>query len=368
MTHDSSAALNDHLVHLLKEKSFNRPQEKPHPLLHVTVAMAPSSFASIQLLQTPKQLMLDNGEAPSNISLKEIARHSSLIVLYASGIGVDAVLETSSEFQETSHNRSVGGREREGEGEEQRQEREKKTRTKIDSFKVSADVKIPVAQLAVCAVVQEKEGASVSRLPTLSPAQSQLHFQLVNLPPITDSSEVKTTVCVLLEAGVRESSASCVAKIVHSEVSEDTVLTWRDVQGYQLQDINVQATSDDCEEKKNRVVVSASLPLLWSQLVSPNTGIASATTGGIDLLILMEALEAWQGGVEQLIGSAQALVAGKSLREKRILLSLISNAAKLLPITKKVSYRCVCVCRRGGGGKEKVKSELCTNLSLVSSL
>ena len=297
--------------------------------------MAPSSYATVQLLQTPKQLKLDEGGNPSNISLKEIAHHSSLLVCYASGVGIDALLETASEFQETVHNRSRREESR-GEGGEEAGEGATKVKTKIDSFKVSADLKLPVVQLAVCALVPEKKEGDHSTLPSLSSAQSQLHFQLNNLPPITEGCDSTATVCVLLEAGLRESTATCVTEIVHSELSEEVVLTWRNVQSYQLQDLKTQPTSEDCSEKKNRVVVSASLPLLWSQLASPNTGIASPTTGGIDMLILMEAMEAWKKGVEQLISSTQSLLANKALREKKVLLTLISDAAQL-SLSRKVS-------------------------------
>jgi hypothetical protein len=353
VTHDSSAAVNSHLVQLIKEHSFNQPQDKPHPLLHLTVAMAPAAFATIQLLQTPKQLTLNQSRngTTSNISLRKVARHSSLLVCYASGVGCDALLETASEFQDTVHNKSrgeerkergdtaEGGGERgEGEGEEGT-----KAKTKIDSFKVSADAKLPVVQLAVCALVPEEgeERAKRSTLPSLSQAQSQLNFQLSNLPPITaEGAEARSAmVCLLLEAGIRESTATCVAEIVHSELSEEIVLTWRNVQGYQLQDVRKRPTSDDCQEKKNRVVFSASLPLFWSQLASPHTGIASASTGGIDMLILLEAMEAWQRGVEQLVSSAQSLLSNKALREKQVLLTIIANAAKM-PLMKKVGpYR-----------------------------
>lgn len=354
ISHDSSAAVNSHLVQLIKEQSFNQPQDKPHPLLHLTVAMAPAAFATIQLLQTPKQLALNQSRngATSNISLKKVARHSSLLVCYVSGIGCDALLETASEFQDTVHNKSRGEERKEreeraeGDGEREGGEEEgeegTKAKTKIDSFKLSADVKLPVVQLAVCALVPEEgeERAKRSILPSLSQAQSQLNFQLSNLPPITaDGGEARSAVvCVLLEAGIRESTATCVAEIVHSELSEEIVLTWRNVQGYQLQDVRKRPTSEDCQEKKNRVVFSASLPLFWSQLASPHTGIASSSTGGIDMLILLEAMEAWQRGVEQLVSSAQSLMSNKALREKQVLLTLIANAAKL-PLMKKVSSK-----------------------------
>ena len=150
--------------------------------------------------------------------------------------------------------------------------------------------------------------------PSLSQMQSQLHFHLVNLPPITEATS-RSAVCVLLEACVKESSATCVAEIVCSELGEEVVLTWQNVQGYQLQDVSAQPTSDDCQEKKNCVVLSISLPLLWSHLASPNTGIAGPTTGGIDVLILIKVMETWQRGVKKLLRSIQSLLTNKALRE-----------------------------------------------------
>ena len=346
VTHDSSAAVGGHLVQLLKDKSFNQPHQKPHPLLHLTLTMAASSFATVQLLQTPKHLTFDEAEIPSNISLKEVARHSSLLVCYATGMGLDALLETASEFQETLHNKSCGddrGNETEEGEDEQRNIGEvgTKARTKIDSFKLSAEVKLPVIQLAMCALLPERtEGVKSATFPSLSRTQSQLHFQLVNIPPITEEATSESTVCILLEAGMKESTATCVAEIIHSELSEEVVLTWRNVQGYQLQDVSAQPTSEDCQEKKNRVVLSISLPKFWSQLASPSTGIAGPTTGGIDILILIEAIEAWKSSVEKLLSSIQSLLTKKSLREKQALLMLIANAAKL-PMYRKVSCLCM---------------------------
>ena len=117
----------------------------------------------------------------SNISLKKMARHSSLLVCYASGIGCDALLETvhnKSRGEERKERAKEDGEREGGEGKEGT-----KAKTKIDSFKLSADVKLPIVQLAVCALVLEEgeERAKRSTLPSLSQAQSQLNFQLSNL-------------------------------------------------------------------------------------------------------------------------------------------------------------------------------------------
>ena len=343
LAHDGRTAVGDHLATLLKEKSFQELPTPKHPLLHLTVTMAPAAFAAIQLLQVPRKLPFVSAEPDKPTStrpstyLKQIAPHSSLLTIYTEGINCDVLLHTASVIQLTSHNKNNAL-------EETEQDQQNQGRTKLDSFKISADLKCPVIQLAVCALVQ---GSSKTEhtLPGLSQAQTQLNFHLHPLQSVeADKSSDGGIVCNLLEAGLREATATCVAEIIHSELSEEMILSWTNVQGHNLSDPLLRPKSEDCEKKNNQLVIKVSLPLFWSQIAAPYTGLANPSTGGLDVLVLMEAIEAWQVGVEHLVATVKGVIDAKTLRDRKVLLALISNAARMPVHTMVRVNGCVCVC------------------------
>ena len=63
--------------------------------------------------------------------MKKMARHSTLLVCYASGVGCDALLETASEFQDTVHNKSRGEERKERAKEDGEREMEKRGRREL---------------------------------------------------------------------------------------------------------------------------------------------------------------------------------------------------------------------------------------------
>ena len=221
-----------------------------------------------------------------------------------------------------------------------------KSRSLLSSVKVSVKAQCPVLQASVSALVmgdRESPGAvPLSTLPTLPfSQQSQINYLLVipgsqpSEKPESDEKIPPVKVCNLLEMGVRDASVTCVAKVIHSEVSEDSILTWSNVRSYHLTDPASSPKFEDFETKNNKVVVHASLPSLWTQLASPHTGIPNSSTGGLDLLILSEAVDAWKPGVEHLINMGQLALEKKENRDERVLLVLLSNTARIA-LCKKV--------------------------------
>lgn len=299
--------------------------------------MAPSSFAAIQLLQAPtKPPTLPPFSKLPHTSLKQIISNTSLVTLYLSGLSCKALLLAASELQQPSQtensdpNRSNSPHRSESNSINSSTPGRAKPRTLLNSFKVSADLKCPVFQIAVCALIPvgSEDGTSQDTLPGLSPAQSQLKFNLALPDRMGDEEEKKdVTICNLLELGVRDASATCVAQIIHSEISEEAILTWTNVQGYHLSDPTSRPKTDDFETKNNKVVVKISLPSLWSQLAAPYTGIPNGSTGGLDILTLSEAIDAWKPGMESLVDSVKMVPKVKTAREKRVALGLLGNAA-----------------------------------------
>ena len=277
-------------------------------------------------------------------SMTEIARHSSLISCYVSGLTCNALIQTASELHKPEKRVAAGEGDPPADNiSSNRQENSDKLKCQIllNSVKISLDAKCPNLQFALCALVlHDKETGRLSpsaSLPGLSHTQSQLDFKFT-IPTIQVESaeprekekpidEPEMTICNLLELGIRDAKVTCVAKIIHSEVSEDAILTWKNVQEYSLSDPTFRPKSDDYEMKNNKLVIKATLPSLWSQLASPAVGIPDST-GGVDVLILNEAIDAWKPGVEHLIDTAQLALEMKSARGKRVLLTLLTNATR----------------------------------------
>ena len=305
--------------------------------------MPPGAFVAIQLLQAPlEEPLILRKPPPKSSVLKELIPHSSLVTCYLSGLRCNALIETSTEVQYTEGVKETGSRtatasaERGGKA---------KSRSLLSSVKVSVKAQCPVLQASVSALVtgdREGQGAvPLSTLPTLQSQQSQLNF-LLDVPgtrpsgtPELDEKIPPVKVCNLLEMGVRDASVTCVAKVIHSEVSEDSILTWANVRSYHLADPTSGPKLEDFETKNNKVVVHASLPSLWTQLASPHTGIPNSSTGGLDLLILSEAIDAWKPGVDHLVNMGQLALEKKENREERVLLVLLSNTARIA-LCKKV--------------------------------
>ena len=302
--------------------------------------MAPNSFAAVQLLQAPQtSLVVPPFAKPAHpSSLKQIVPHSSLVTLYLSGLSCRALVVIASELQQpTQDGNNTKDRfnlppHQETTSVDKLDPGRPKSRTLLNSFKVSANVNCPVFQIAVCALVpvSGEDAASQDTLPGLSATQSQLNFQFSAPDSMGDGGKKDTkevTVHNLLELGIRDATVMCVAKIIHSEISEEAILTWTNVQGYHISDPTSRPKSDDFETKNNKVVVKASLPSLWSQLAAPHTGIPNHSTGGLDILTLSEAIDVWKPGVEGVIDSVKLVLKGKTAREKRVILTLLSNTA-----------------------------------------
>ena len=283
LSHSCLATLRDHFTQLHKSDT----PEPPHPLLHLSVTMETQSSLAIQLFQVPKK----TNQIPTGMTLKEITRHMTLINIFISGLRCHTLFQTSKE---------VGGA----------------SKRILSSVDILGRVNLQTLQTSICCLVPKSD--TNKTLLTLSPGQSQLSFEL---SPAKD-----LTVCTLLEAGLKDSGLTFVAKLLSSEVHEDAILEWSHV--HQYSNMSSVSPSHAVESKNNHFMVDVMLPRVWSQVASTHMGIAGPVTGGLDLLVLYEALEAWRvhvGGVPSLVGT---LFSDKASRDRRVLLTIIANAAR----------------------------------------
>ncbi len=249
--------------------------------------METQSSLAIQLFQVPKK----QNQIPTGLTLKEITRHMTLINVFISGLRCHTLFQTSKE---------VGGA----------------SKRILSSIDILGRVNLQTLQTSICCLVPKSDANTT--LLTLSPGQSQLAFEL---SPAKDLS-----LCTLLEAGLKDTGLTFVAKLLRSEVHEDAILEWSHV--HQYSNMSSVSPSHAVESKNNHFMVDIMLPRVWSQVASTHMGIAGPATGGLDLLVLYEALEAWHvhvGGVPSLV---RTLFSDKASRDRRVLLTIVANAAR----------------------------------------
>ena len=276
--------------------------------------------------------------------LLRVSPHCSLISCFASGLSCHALIQTASELQQL--NSSVAVRDEIDASQDQSGSTadanvvRSKSKTLLNTVNVSVEVKSPVLQASMCALTRDEEEEKGSRFTGLHPSQSQLNFLLAQAGPPEQAPESKPPpdlhVCNLAEVGVRDASITSVAKIFHSEISDQSIFTWRHIQNYRLGSPTMRPLSSDVEVNNNRITFRASLPTLWSQFAAPHTGVPNKSTGGLDVLVLCEAVEAWRPWIEA-VGEAIELVKDSKVeREKRVLVTILSIAARC-PLTYRVS-------------------------------
>lgn len=280
------------------------------PLLGVHLNMwETSAFVAVQLLQhAPPRKVTSVDHFPG--VLEEVIPHKSLLTVYLSGVSADVLLYTFSEMHGIAPATS-----------------------RVSSVKVAAKLNLPVAQVNLCALVSAAAN-SCSALPGLVPAQQQLNFSLLLPSKIVQPEFV---LCDLLEAGIKDSNLSVAASIVTSKLDTEAVLSWEHIKkgGSDVSlDGHAATRCDSGEGKNNELMVDMSVPLLWSQLAAPQCGLAQLSSGGLDLLIVCEAVCAWEDKVRTLCQSLTALLQSKAQRDKQVLLTMISIAAKSQSLSK----------------------------------
>ena len=285
LSHSTLSAIRDHFTQL--HTSTTSTPEPPQPLLHLSVAMEAHSSLAIQLHQVPKKAT----QVPTESMLKEITRHMTLLTIYISGLNCHALFQTSKE---------VGGA----------------SKQILSSVDIVGDINIPVVQTSICCLVPKLHGEQTPL--NLSSEQSQLSFELTQARDLT--------LCTLLEAGLKDVGVRLVAKLLQTEVHEETVMDWNHI--HQYSGMGTGVLDHALETRNNQFVINVSIPLLWSQVASTHTGIAGPLTGGLDLLVLYEALEAWHEPVEGVASLIGKLVKDKTSRDRRVLLTIVANAAR----------------------------------------
>ena len=268
--------------------------------------MAPTAFIALQFLQlSPPGKKLQQQTILSKLT--SITPRNSLLTLYMSGLTCDTLLQTSSVRED--ENTKVKG--------------EQKRKVTVSSVKISTKIMCPVMEFDLSALVGAEEYSS--NLPGFVPAQKQLHFNMT-LP--SDGNSFVS--CDLFEAGIKDVSVSLAASIVQSELSEDAVFTWEGMQSAASRNNLIS----DQHTRTNQLTVTLSFPVIWSEFAAPQCGLPQTSTSGMDLFIFHDLITAWQTPIQDLKEAATAIFRAKSYRDKDVLLTLLSNAAKCYSIGK----------------------------------
>lgn len=299
------------------------PSPSSAPILHLQAGMSPGCFLALQFLQSSPATSVKSTEPSATLTessvpwkLSTVHAQKSLLTVYTGAVSTDVLVLTSSEMQEGQHQQGEGAQQgEEGEG-------AKDKHLKAQSIKILAELKLPVVQVNFSALVESE--VSADSLPGLVPGQQQLDFSL------TAPTAARIAVCDLLEAGIKEAKMSLAAHIVHTETSQSPVLTWDSLQGAASQDAPSLESSEN--EAVQRVYASLSMPVLWCQLASPPCGLPHPAAGGLDILLLCDAIQVWQEPILALKESVVALLSTKTCRDKQVLLTLLTNAFQNPPL------------------------------------
>jgi hypothetical protein len=278
----------------------------PNPFsAEISLAVEPECSLYFQLLQShPMQQQLSSGvKGPV----------CSLITAAMSGLQVNSLLQTCSRFKAEDEDNSAT----------------------VSSLQLCLQGKCSSLQVSLAAqlVCGEENWSSLPNLRTNSHGE----------PPLI---QPRPDICRLLEAGCFSLSFTVAAKVVTMEISQKTVLTWEHVQTLDIGTSGKTPSLQQKEEVSNQLAVSVSLPQVWAEVAAPVTGTPSATTGGLDLLLGYEVGVVWQRHLEAVVSGVKTMMAVKRDRDRRTLLSLLTNAAR-------------------GTLKEKVSSVLATPVALA---
>ena len=317
--------VTEQLGQLIPTPSLHGAPPPGAPLLHLRLFMSPAAFLAVQFLQSASSVSIKPPVAlpPEARELSTILPHHSLLTLYASGFSADALVLSSSQRQDCSEQGEDG--------------LPSPRDQQIKSIKVSAQLKCPVLQANLSVlVVKGEQGVP---LPGLVPAQQQLDFSL-KLPTAEGASHGSSgagegvAVCDLLEAGIKDVTVAFAAHIVQSAMKPDPILTWDSLEAPMGREDALSQSTD--EEMNNHLLyVDISVPVLWCQLSSPQCGLPDPNSSGLDILVLHDAIMAWRSPAESLKESISSLLSTKTSRDKRVVLTLISNALKNCPMLEK---------------------------------
>lgn len=322
--YSASSGVTDSLLQLLPNPT-STPTSTRTPILYVKLYMAPGAFLAVQFLQSSSSVSIKSSE-PSLPSvpgkLSEIHAHKSLLTLYMSEVDAQVLVLSSSEVEGDT---IVGTT-------EQEDSLPRSHKMRVKSFKVSAEVKCPVVQTNLSALVEP--GASTCYLSRLVPGQQQLDFILTTPNTTGDSGLV---VCDLLEAGIKEASMSFAAHIFRSETRQVPLLTWDSLESQRETAMTLQGSDSTKSQdiKNNNVHVGINIPLVWCQLASPPCGLPEPSAGGLDILLLHDATKAWQDPLHHLKHSVLSLMNSKAKRDKEVMLTLLTNAVQSSSLLEK---------------------------------
>ena len=209
-------------------------------------------------------------------------------------------------------------------------------------LKVAGELQLPVLQAGLFAISMcpnsDKEEAPIG----ISPVNSFLDFHMESPPSTNWIGKVSN----VAELSMNKSIANITAKIIQSELSSNPVLMWSDVnQG--IANIDGGDGGDrDSEQSHNSIAVNICVPSVRLQLGGPKCGIPTPQDLCIDMSLVFAIVEVWKPLIENIIKSAKIFWRNKIIRDRQLVLSLLTAAMEVAHRSKVcILYMYIlCVC------------------------
>lgn len=297
---ESLGAVKSHLSQIspLKQSILSNQSS---PLVHFTLLSNPSSYGTIHLLHsTPIPSLF----SPQKLSKSSQIIRSSVVTVHTSGIKCNALIY--------HHNVKL---------EKQLTETDSLTSGSIQmTLKVAGDVQIPVLQAGLYVLTETSLRSDASY--GLLPSHSVLDFTM----EVPTDSHLKAI--NIAEVTLNKLSANVTAKIIQSELSTDPILTWPHVDSHlrkKMADDSLNEISDS-ELSNNAIAVNINVPSVRLQIGGPSRGIPTVNDVCIDPAIIVTFVRVWKPLIEHVINSGRSLWRNKIMRDRRLLLALITSA------------------------------------------
>jgi hypothetical protein len=300
ITFDSLGAVKSHLSQI-NPLTQSIPSDNFSPLIHFSMSLSPSTYGSVLFLHSvPLPVSILNHR-------KSRIMRSSVVALYASGISCNALAYHHSVISDGNSSKSNNGN--------------------IQmTLKLAGNLQVPVLQGGLYILIDKVSS------PGISPAQSLLDF-MMQLP--SDNSNLSAV--GIAELSLNKLSSTITGKINQSELSTNPILTWTQVGSHFSEHFEPSVKDDDSELSHNSIAININVPSIRLQVGGPAHGIPAANDVCIDPAIVVTFVKEWKPLVEDVIASARQLWTNKIVRDRCLLLALITSAMKIPTLPNAVS-------------------------------
>ena len=281
--------------------------------------MDSSAYGSLQILQTSK-ILRPNGLAAGlkgGLGAKEVPDsdtdyRSSVLCLYTTGFQGNALVHHNSikvNLDNSEENLQM-------------------------TLKVAGKFCLPVLQSGLFSINFSPKGEERRAPSGISPNYSFLDFTIQ--PSILQGGQT-VSITNVAELSMNRFLLTTAAKIIQSEYSSTPILLWSDI--HDDSDTPIRETEDNedqSEQTNNSLVINMSVPSVRLQLGGPKHGIPSTEELCVDSSLIYGLVEAWRPLIESLVVSVKGFWRNKIIRDRQLMLSLIT-AAMETTYYKKVS-------------------------------